>query len=473
MLILLVASVVLGVSTTLFLRSFLVNRLDQQLSAAKGRYSASLERGQNNPGGSDADADNAVPGQSTGTLGVRLVSGGVAQAAVVDSTGKNEGVRFSAGDVAQLRSLPIGHGSGTRELSTLGDYRLQAVPGRDGDVQVTGLPLAPIAATLTRLIVIEASLFGLLLVAAAVVTGLVVKHTMRPLARLTETAVEVSQLPLTAAGTALPAAAIPHDPATEVDQMAAAFGHMLEHVRSALSARDSTERRLRAFVADASHELRTPLATVSANAEFIGRSDADVLSPPATEALDRITSAAGRMGHLVADLLLLARLDAGRPLGRERVDLTWLLLAAVDEARVAGTDHRWRLDLPEDVVTLTGDPDRLQRVVANLLSNARVHTPEGTTVTSTLRLSGDQATIIVCDNGPGVPPEQQTELFQRFTRGDSSRSRQHGSTGLGLAIARGIAIAHGGTLQVGDTSGGGASFLLRLPLDRAEQTSQG
>jgi len=456
--ILLAACAVLGAATALFLRSFLLGQLDNQLAAAGGRFSASLERGR------DGDGHEVVPGQSVGTIGIRLVGGKVTQAAEVSEDGTNRPLAFTAADTARLAALPPGaHASGA-DLS-IGDYRLLAVAGRDGDVQVTGLPLHPVNQTLARLAVIEAALFGVLVVAGGTTTAVVVRRTLQPLERVSATALQVSELPLTAADTVLPASIGPADPTSEVDRVSVAFDHMLEHVRSALAARDTTEDRLRRFVADASHELRTPLATIRAHAEYAGIADGPP-SPPVAEALGRITAATDRMGTLVADLLLLARLDAGRPLAREPVDLTRLVLDAVLDARAAGPGHRWKLHLPEEAVTVTGDGERLHQVVANLLTNARTHTPGGTTVTTTLTAGPAEVEVTVRDDGPGIPPPLQEDLFDRFTRGDASRGRDRGSTGLGLAIAHGIAIAHDGILTVAGPPGDGAAFCLRLPAVR-------
>ena len=455
--ILLAACAVLGAATALFLRSFLLGQLDSQLAAAGGRFSVSLERG------GDGDGDEAVPGQSVGTIGIRLLGGKVTQAAQVGEDGTNRPLAFTPADTARLVALrPGGHASGA-DLS-IGDFRLLAVAGRDGDVQVTGLPLHPVKETLARLAVIEATLFGVIVLAGGTATAVVVRRTLQPLERVSATALQVSQLPLTAADTVLPDSIGPADPTSEIDRVSVAFDHMLEHVRSALAARDTTEDRLRRFVADASHELRTPLATIRAHAEYAGIADGAPSSSVA-EALGRITAATDRMGTLVADLLLLARLDAGRPLAREAVDLTRLVLDAVVDARVAGPDHRWRLDLPEDAITVTGDGERLHQVLANLLTNARTHTPAGTTVTTTLVPGPGAVEVTVRDDGPGIPAPLRADLFDRLTRGDASRGRERGSTGLGLAIAHGIATAHDGTLTVTGTAGDGAAFHLRLPAD--------
>ncbi|HEV7655626.1 MAG TPA: HAMP domain-containing sensor histidine kinase [Mycobacteriales bacterium] len=459
--ILLAACAVLGAATALFLRSFLLGQLDSQLAAAGGRFSVSLERGELAPGGDDGDADNAVPGQSVGTIGIRLLGGQVAQAAEVSDDGSNRTLTFTAADTALLAALAPGRQASSADLS-IGDYRLQAVAGHDGDVQITGLPLHPVNGTLARLAIIEAALFGILVLAGGTATAIVVRRTLQPLERVSATALRVSELPLTDADTVLPAGLGPAEPTSEVDQVSVAFDHMLEHVRSALAVRDATEDRLRRFVADASHELRTPLATIRAHAEYAGIADGPP-SAPVAEALSRITSATDRMGTLVADLLLLARLDAGRPLAREPVDLTRLVLDAVFDARAAGPEHHWRLDLPEEAVAVTGDGERLHQVLANLLTNARTHTPAGTTVTTTLSPGPAAVEVAVRDDGPGIAAALQAELFDRFTRGDSSRARDHGSTGLGLAIAYGIATVHDGTLTVTSTPGEGTAFLLRLP----------
>jgi two-component system OmpR family sensor kinase len=460
--ILLLACALLGTATAVFLRSFLLSQLDGQLAAAGGRFSASLEHGTLAPGGEDGDADNAVPGQSVGTIGVRLVDGRVTQAAIVADDGTNRSVAFPAADTGALTALVPGGGPISADLVAVGDYRLDAVAGEDGDVQITGLPLHSVNQTLARLAVIEAAVFGGLVVAGGVTTAVVVRRTLRPLERVSATALHVSELPLTDADTALPTSVAPAHPTSEVDQVSVAFDHMLEHVRSALAARDATEARLRQFVADASHELRTPLATIRAHAEYAGIAD----GPPSasvSEALGRIAVATDRMATLVSDLLLLARLDAGRPLAREPVDLTRLVLDAVADVRAAGPGHRWRLNLPEEVVTVPGDADRLHQVLANLLTNARTHTPIGTTVTTTLKPGPTAVEVTVRDDGPGIPADLQEDLFDRFSRGDASRTREHGSTGLGLAIAHGIAAAHDGTLTVTSTSGHGAAFRLRLP----------
>jgi two-component system, OmpR family, sensor kinase len=239
------------------------------------------------------------------------------------------------------------------------------------------------------------------------------------------------------------------DPRTEVGQVGAALNRMLGHVAGALAARHASEMRVRHFLADASHELRTPLAAIQGYAELTRRVSEEV-PPDVAHAMRRVESETGRMTTLVEDMLLLARLDSGRPLDAEPVDLSRLVIDAVSDAHVAAPGHHWRLDLPEESVTVTGDPARLHQVLANLLANARTHTPAGTTVTTRLAVAGNQVTLTVEDDGPGIPPALLPEVFDRFARGDTSRSRAAGSTGLGLAIVAAVVEAHHG--RVGVTS---------------------
>jgi two-component system OmpR family sensor kinase len=218
---------------------------------------------------------------------------------------------------------------------------------------------------------------------------------------------------------------------------------------------------VRQFVADASHELRTPLAAIRGYAELSRRSHDDV-PPQVAHAMRRVESESHRMTSLVDDLLLLARLDSGRPLERDDVDLSRLVVDAVSDAHIAGPDHAWRLDLPADPVTVVGDAQRLHQVLANLLTNARTHTPSGTTVTTGIVEGDGVVTLTVTDDGPGIPAALQPEVFERFARGDTSRSRNAGSTGLGLAIVAAVVAAHDGSVDVRGGPGN-TVFTVRLP----------
>jgi two-component system OmpR family sensor kinase len=305
---------------------------------------------------------------------------------------------------------------------------------------------------------------GLLaLVAAALAAVLVIRRTLRPLDRVAATATRVSELQL-ASGEVQLAERVPAedtDPRTEVGQVGTALNRLLDHVEGSLAARQESETQVRQFVADASHELRTPLASIRGYAELVRRQRAEVPSDVG-HAMRRVESEALRMSALVEELLLLARLDAGRELASEEVDLTALVVDTVSDAHVAGPAHRWQVDLPDEPVLVPGDPARLHQVLANLLANVRSHTPDGTTATTRLRVEGGWGVLQVVDDGPGIPAALRPHVFERFARGDASRSRSAGSTGLGLAIVDAVVTAHGGRVQV-DSAPGRTVFTVRLP----------
>jgi two-component system OmpR family sensor kinase len=349
----------------------------------------------------------------------------------------------------------------------LGTYRVVALLTADGTRVVTGLSLADTQSTLYAV----AGVTGAAVLAALVVAGwagaVIIRRTLKPLDRVAATATRVSELELDRGEVDLaqrvPAADT--DPRTEVGQVGAALNRLLDHVGNALEARHASETQVRQFVADASHELRTPLAAIRGYAELSRRSRQPV-PDEIGHVLRRVESEAERMTALVEDLLLLARLDAGRPLVRDPVDLTMLIVDAVSDAHAAGPGHDWQLDLPDEPVTVPGDPQRLHQVLANLLANARTHTPEGTTVTVGVSEGHGVAVLTVTDAGPGIPAELQPHIFERFARGDSSRSRAAGSTGLGLSIVHAVVTAHGGTVSV-DSGPGRTAFVVRLPMGAA------
>ena len=311
--------------------------------------------------------------------------------------------------------------------------------------------------------------FGSVLLFAGVLGMFWVRFSLRPLRRVAATAAQVADLPLESGVVSLPAGVPDTDPDTETGQVGLAFNRMLGHVETALRKRAASESRLRRFAADASHELRTPLAAIRGYAELALRHPGN--SPDeVTHALGRVLSESTRMSVLVDDLLLLARLDAGRPLSSEPVDMTRLAIEATSDARVARPSHRWMLELPDDPVLALGDEHRLHQVLGNLLSNAGRHTPDGTTVTvgvsGTLPAGepgagaesvahgalppGPRLVLTVTDNGPGIPADLLPDLFERFTRADTSRSHatNASSTGLGLAIVDAVVAAHHGAVLV-------------------------
>ncbi|MFZ0325320.1 MAG: ATP-binding protein, partial [Actinomycetes bacterium] len=284
---------------------------------------------------------------------------------------------------------------------------------------------------------------------------------LAPLERVANTARRVRELPLSTSGVDERVAT--EGAPSEVADVAIAFNDMLDHVDASLEARASNEERLRRFIADASHELRTPLVSIRGYAELYRRSDADAAER--ASAMARIESEAKRMGVLVDDLLLLARLDQGRPLLREPVDIVQLAAETASDAQVAATGHRLVLDLPAEPVYAMGDADRLRQVLVNLVANAVRHTPEGTkvTISASARAQTQRARLVVTDDGPGVPAALQPRVFERFTRADESRSRSAGGSGLGLSIVAAVVTALDGTVGL-DSTPGRTEVVVELPL---------
>jgi two-component system OmpR family sensor kinase len=451
-------SMVIGAVSVVVLRQALTGRLDLQLDSAMHRVETFLPRYQVSDPGRPPGAGDA---QSAGTLGL-IVHDGV----ILGPQYFDEAATLRTLTEAQQRALvgirapdPV-----TVDLGgSLGSYRVVTARTVVGDRLIVGLPMREVDATTWQLAGIVGIVALLGLAVAGLVGTVVVRVALRPLAGVVATATRVSELTLDRGEVAL-AERVPHADTrapTEVGQVGAALNRLLEHVAAALSARQASENQVRQFVADASHELRTPLASIRGYAELTRRGGhrlpADVVT-----SLGRIESESIRMTELVEELLLLARLDEGAELRLEPVALSDLVADAVSDAKASGQDHEWRLRLDGDV-EVTGDAARLQQAVANLLSNACIHTPAGTTVVTTVSRDGDRALVTVEDDGPGIPAELLPHLFERFVRGDGSRSRSAGSTGLGLAISQAIVEAHGGTLSVASEPGA-TQFTLALPV---------
>ncbi len=496
-LLVIVTCAVLGIATYTVLSRQLTVNFDQQLQAATQRaFAACLNNGPAPDGGTPADpdhdrgspgCDHIILGQSAGTFDAWLTSGGaVFNATIIDGTAPH----LTRADKAVLSALPVhrapSRGSSgaippalptvptyTRGLPSLGgDYKLTAVRTPTGQVLLTGLPLRNIEHTLRNVEIAEIAVFALVVVVVAGTGVGLVRFSLRPLRRVATTATMVAELPLDTGVVSLPPRVPDDDPRTEVGRVGAAFNRMLQHVESALANRAASETRLRRFAADASHELRTPLSAIRGYAELALRQGGPV-PPDVTHALERVQSESARMSVLVDELLLLARLDAGRPLATEPVDLTMLTIEATSDARVASPSHRWRLELPDEPLTVRGDELRLRQVLSNLLSNAAKHTPADSEITVAVADTsyspsleggpGEPALqLSVTDDGPGIPPDLLPELFERFVRGDSSRSHAAGSTGLGLAIVKAVVAAHHGTVGV-TSRPGRTSFTIVLP----------
>ena len=423
-------------------------RVPQQLPAPRG-----------GPGPEFLDA----PGQPIGMVAAIVSEGTATKAGALNRGGDRDAVSPAA--ARQLAEATGARRPVTVNLDGLGRYRVSATPGRKpGNAIVVGLSMRAVNQTLARVALIFAVVTALALAVAALAGILVIRRALAPLDRVAAAAGSVADLPLDRGEVALPVRVSDADanPHTEVGRLGLAVNRMLDHISAALSTRQASESRVRQFVADASHELRTPLAAIRGYTELAQRKRAEVPASVA-HAMSRVESEALRMTHLVEDLLLLARLDSGRPLDRQPVDLARLCADVVSDAHAAGPDHQWNLEVPGEPVPVPGDDARLHQVVANLLANSRVHTPAGSTVTLALHTDPEAAVLRVCDDGPGIPADLQSEVFERFARADSSRSRKDGSTGLGLAIVSAVVRAHSGSITLNSVPGR-TEFTVRLPL---------
>ncbi len=518
----LVMAAVMSAFSTVSLRHTLMTRTDSQLMAAAQRAAdkrhdltqearkASEEAAQegaekpdgqpDGTGGTDGAPDKqGVPpgldaaGQSTGTLTLitaQTSAAGSEAAAYIDKNGHYAAI--SKEDCRLLLSEATEDHPVTVHLHHLGSYRVVATRDEaSGSTVITGLSLEGDKALIRTQLLIElaVALVGALVVALAGRT--MVRSSLAPLERVARTAHRVASQPLERGEVSIEdrVEKADLDSSAEVGQVGGALNTLLGHVESALAARQRSETQVRQFVADASHELRTPLASIRGYTELIRREGADAdLPEEATYALERVHSESVRMTALVEDLLLLARLDAGRELRREEVDLVGLLVDTVADARAAGPDHDWQLDLavlepPADATAeeaedflpepplVIGDEARLRQVIVNLLANARVHTPAGSHVTTTLAREGGTLIVRIHDDGPGIAPDVRERLFERFARGDSSRERRTGSTGLGMSIALAIIQSHGGRIDVDSSTAPedhGTTFTVRLPAATVE-----
>lgn len=431
-----------GIATRHYLDSFLVERVDQQSTTAEV---PALFAFAGDDGGSARSLANALPSGSF----VALVSSDGAVSARYVGTGTHEAPDF-------LTSAPRG-------TSTIDDYRVRSVdastiapPGTiaTGTALVIAVPLDNVHSTVQRLTMIELLVGAIALIAVAVLALILVRVGLRPLGRIEQTAGAIAAGDLTQR-------VENSDPRTEVGRLGAALNEMLTQIEQAFAERERSENRLRRFVADASHELRTPLTSVRGYAELFRRGaserpeDLDVV-------MRRIEDDATRMGLLVDDMLLLARLDQGRPLERDRVDLGALATDLIDEARVLNPQWPVELTIQGDTAVV-GDEMRLRQAVGNLLGNARAHSPEGTPVAVAVHGDDSVVTLDVTDEGPGIEADDLPRVFERFYRADPSRSRASGGSGLGLSIVASIVEAHGGAATVASEPGRGARFRLTLP----------
>lgn len=457
--------------TELALHQYLVGQLDNQLLQIAQRSSMMERRPppmsgmpmpspprRDGPGPDFLDA----PGQPLGMVAAVVVDGVAVRAGALNRGGERDSL--SAATIRELTELADRQQPVARTLDGLGRYRVVAAPGRrTGSTVVIGLSMRNVTQTLGRVALIFIVATAVALTVAVLAGMFVIRRALAPLTRVAAVAGVVADLPLDRGEVGLPVRIPDADanPGTEVGRLGLAVNRMLDHIAAALFTRQASESRVRQFVADASHELRTPLAAIRGYTELAQRKRAE-LPEDVAHAMSRVESESERMTRLVEDLLLLARLDSGRPLEHQPVDLSRLCADAVSDAHVAGPGHRWNLEVPAEPVLVDGDDARLHQVVSNLLANARVHTPAGTTVTLSLRDEPDAAVLRVTDDGPGIPAELQSEVFERFARADTSRSHRDGSTGLGLAIVAAVLRAHDGSITLASVPGR-TEFTVRLP----------
>ncbi|HEY4928436.1 MAG TPA: HAMP domain-containing sensor histidine kinase [Acidimicrobiales bacterium] len=477
----LVALLIADLVTYSALQSFLYQRVDQQLSAFHGGYEHAIDQGYTIPcvgapgqvspptrsgagtgGGPDGGLSNA---QQTLAVQVRTTSGttvgGTGCPTYVDGKAFTPAITTpitgftTAPDGTQVAffDAPSAQADGPT-------FRVRASTLANGDLLILAQPLGDTESTLSRLLMIE-----LLVTAGAVIVALgagfwLVRLGLKPLRDMETAAESIAEGNLTER--------VPGESGkTEVGRLARTLNVMLSRIESAFRARVASEERLlesdarlRRFVADASHELRTPIAAISAYAELFGRG-ASEQKADLERLMGGIQSETGRMEHLVADLLLLARLDEGRPMEMHPVDLVALCGEAVQTSRTVGPGWPVTFTAPRPI-EVVGDATSLRQVIDNLLGNVRSHTPEGTTTHVSVAPDGDGAVVVVADDGPGMDPDQVAHVFERFYRSDPSRSRLHGGAGLGLSIVAAIVAAHRGTVTATSVLGQGTTFTVRL-----------
>jgi two-component system, OmpR family, sensor kinase len=437
-------------------RSFQLDRVDQEARAGVGFMSRTLDYcerayalreqcsliGRAGFGGPGVTLPPGTFGQRRDASGAPVESVQVLRRLAPPSLGGHVGVN---------QAITVG---------SIGDsgvhYRVLAEPSLDqSGTTIIAIPLTDVSETLHRLFVVEALVILGILAALAALAWWVVRLGLRPLDRIAQTAGAIAAGDLSRRVT-------PANERTEVGRLGLALNAMLAQIEHAFREREASEKRLRQFLADASHELRTPLAAIRGYAELFRLG---VANDPekAASSMQRIEDEAKRMGDLVENLLMLARLDQLPEIAREPVEISSLVADAAQDARVTAPDRRINLQI-KGPATVMGDSGQLRQVVSNLVRNALVHTPAGTTVDLRVSEEGDEAVLEVRDYGKGLPAEDSDVLFERFWRADPGRGRGPAGAGLGLSIVRAVVAAHRGQVAAANAPGGGAIFTVRLPL---------
>ena len=451
----LVVFAVVGTALTTYMRDYLSDQLDAQLGLAQVAQSKSIAEQGTLQGKKYWGWYYAVYDVSDGTPVLR----------------KPEESTDLPKDIAHLTAVAKAQiDAGTEVLRTehlagQGEYRLRACEVEPGVVLVSGAPMDDIDNTVRRLVTVQVVTFGLALLALVVFGRRTLRRGLKPLSDMAHTAHGIASHDLTESAARLPVRADGRDGGPEVAELRTAFNTMLDHIDDALAVRAEAEQRLRRFVADASHELRTPLMSVRGYADLFQYAAATAPGERDRH-LARLRAEAARMGVLLDDLLLLARLDAAEvdaPLRLRDADLVELAEEAAAAFRAGHPEHPLTLASGPAALKLRLDPHRIRQVLDNLLTNAAGHTPAGTSVSLAVSVTSDTALVRVADAGPGIPAADRDRVFDRFYRVDKARSRDRGGSGLGLSVARGLVEAHGGSLRL-EREEGLTVFTVALPL---------
>lgn len=463
-----VGLIAVGFTSVFLLRESLMQRVNEQLNGVsrpwRSGHEPSLLRNPHGP-------NRALP---TNFRMAVFDANGLIDFTIPQSTVGTSGPQLPSLDRAKAQSL-VGRPFSVPDVNGGSDWQVEVSQTQSGRVVAVALSLAETDDTVDKLIVIELVVGATVLAVLAVVATAVVRLGLRPLDRIQRTAeaIATGELDRRVDG---------GDQRTETGRLAKALNSMLEQLGAAMRARGRSEDRLRRFVSDASHELRTPLTSIRGFAELYRRGGAHA-PEDVGRMMARIENEADRMGRLVDDLLLLAKLDEQRALDMTEVDVSALAAAAVQDARVRDPSRPVLLSSPAESIRVLGDEHRLQQVLANLLGNALTHTPAGTEVqvqvANALPVNGmvpdayagaevpawqGVGVIEVADSGPGIPADQAGRVFDRFYRVDAARSRARGGSGLGLSITAAIVAAHGGRIELYGGPGEGARFRVLLPL---------
>jgi len=459
-------SVLLGVLYNAGMRQTLMDQLNSQLRLTTER---ALNYSQGAPAvNSRLDA----PGQAAGTLTARFVDKYVFNGGVLDErTGELQ--QLSQEDAIPMVDLEPSdlhpdkdNFHPVRAHLTVGDYYLVAVKdsGSNG-ILIVGLPLHSTDLALRGMAWLTLFIALILIAGAGLAGSWLISRSLASLKRVASVAASVAAEDLDSGKVALTQRVPSEDavPGTEVGNVGNALNAMISNVSTALTAREKSQAQMRQFVADASHELRTPLSSIRGYTELL--SATEHFSPDGQRSVDRVLQQSSRMGSLVENLLLLARLDEENSFKRSNLDLGMLTADITEDFKLTARDHQWDFECLAEQTTVFGDSASLRRVITNLLANARKHTSAGNTVTVTVDQDDetDEAVLEVHDTGEGIAPEFLPKVFERFTRADKARSGSDGTTGLGLPIAKSIVEAHGGTISV-TSEPGNTVFEVRLPL---------